>query len=233
MTSSSNFVSEVLLSWSGEQSINKWKRKENGKQIKISRRARFILLTIIKQTHIGTCQVRSVSNAVRYYCYQYVRLPQLLKPCASIAVQLLYAIRILIHNTYVNDSNKPYFPSPFILFSMFQPAIPVPCYKDKPTTSPVHNCYSHSNCIHLVLWAVPKLKMIYKTISVSRLNPQIPACCSFIGVYVDRVLLHRRTVPLCVFFTLSVFALYKLTSTAQIKTWYVQSLLLYSIHCCS
>jgi len=28
-------------------------------------------------------------------CYQYVQYPQLLKPCASIAVQLLYAIQIL------------------------------------------------------------------------------------------------------------------------------------------
>jgi len=42
------------------------------------------------------------------HCYQYVRSTQLLKPCASIAVQLLYAIRILTVTISVHTVTNMY-----------------------------------------------------------------------------------------------------------------------------
>jgi hypothetical protein len=61
--------------------------------------------------YCGTVTVRDSNphcHCIRPHCYQYVRWPQLSKGCASIAVQLLYAIRILTVTVSGHTVNNMY-----------------------------------------------------------------------------------------------------------------------------
>ena len=57
---------------------------------------------------VTVCDSNSHCHYISAHCYQYARYPQQLKPCVSIAVQLLYAVRILTVTILVQTVTKMY-----------------------------------------------------------------------------------------------------------------------------
>ena len=57
---------------------------------------------------VTVCDSNPHCHYISAHCYQYVRYPQLLKPCASIAVHLLYEIRILTVTISVHTVTNVY-----------------------------------------------------------------------------------------------------------------------------